>query len=172
MERWKKERDRVAAVVDEFRTHCQTNKATKWEETLLNALRQSSQTMSAIAVQLEQHKEKLNRHATPTVVTPPGASPATPIATSLGSVVLAEFYSDHRIELCSNDNFCSFQIGQYGEQRGHSGIRRKKFQLFRFVHQIQEETHGQCIHFLIENKPRDLKLKFCGIYFRAKPCEV
>ena len=103
MERWKKERDRVAAVVEEFRTHCQTNKATKWEETLLNALRQSSQTMSAIAVQLEQHKEKLNRHATPTVVTPPGASPATPIATSLGSVVLAEFYSDHRIELSSKD---------------------------------------------------------------------
>jgi hypothetical protein len=128
VERWKKERDRVAAVVEEFRTHCQTNKATKWEETLLNALRQSSQTMSGIAVQLEQHKEKLNRHATPTVVTPPGASLATPIATSLGFVVLAEFDKNlfrpfHRIELCSNDNFCSLQIGQYGKQRCHSGIR-------------------------------------------------
>lgn len=74
---WRKEHDELNQLIEEFRKHCRVAKVkpTKWEEALINALRHSGRTTSAVGSQLDHLLQK-KPFGVPTVA--PAPAPASP----------------------------------------------------------------------------------------------
>lgn len=56
VEKLKREREKLSAVIDSFNNHCKTSnvKPTKWEETLTSALRESNQMIQTVGAKVDQ----------------------------------------------------------------------------------------------------------------------
>lgn len=56
VEKLKREKEKVATLIEGFRAHCKATNAkpTKWEETLSEALRESNQMMQNVGTKVDQ----------------------------------------------------------------------------------------------------------------------
>ena len=52
IDKWSREKERIASIIDEFRIRHQ--KPTKWEDRLCNALRESNQLVQHVGTKMDQ----------------------------------------------------------------------------------------------------------------------